>query len=174
MMDEGLERSRLLKVSGDFAYEIQMFYSTRDLIPTDQIQRNKVLLNTVIQSWAIHARNLLHFFYPIKPRDDDVLAKHYLPVPVQDTWTGKLPDHQNDEYERIRTRVDKQVVHLTFQRAEVRSDEKSWRQDIEIVTRIIETALLSWFQQADCKLLGQEALSEIGKRAKSDVPPSST
>jgi hypothetical protein len=75
--------------------------------------------NAQVESFAIHARLLLDFFYPSNPRDDDVLAKHF----VDGSWK---PPALTPALSELRQRVGKGVAHLTYSRLNVTEEEKQW------------------------------------------------
>jgi hypothetical protein len=76
--------------------------------------------NAQVESFAIHARLLLDFFYPSeKPRDDDVLAKHF----VDGAWR---PPALTPALSELRQRVGKGVAHLTYSRLNVTEEGKQW------------------------------------------------
>lgn len=87
-------------------------------------ERNNVLNNAVIESFAIHARVLLDFFYAELKREDDVVATDFFSPPS--TWIEKRPDRSKEQIDDIRTRVHKEVVHLTYARQNVRPETKQW------------------------------------------------
>jgi hypothetical protein len=75
--------------------------------------------NAQVESFAIHARNLLDFLYtPASVRADDVLAEHY----VAD-WR---PPELTAALSAIRPRVGKEIAHLTYHRAKVQVEAKNW------------------------------------------------
>ncbi len=66
----------LLVVSHHLFYEIWMFYEVAGVLNRDP-PGNTVYTNVHLESFAIHARILLDFFYN-EPRQDDVVAGHYI------------------------------------------------------------------------------------------------
>ncbi len=77
------------------------------------------LKNALLESFCIHLRNLLYFFYERKQKDD-VKAADFMPAGIR--WCpGKLPNRA-----KLKDRLDKEIAHLTWKRI---SDpkEKEWK-----------------------------------------------
>jgi hypothetical protein len=109
-------------VSKDLNYEIQMLNETAIMLsgrPDDG-----PLKNALLESFAIHARNLVLFFHPEvvpRPHPGDVLARHYVPG-----WAGvrqELPGALSV----VAQRVNKEIVHLSVERLDVGPEAKHWQ-----------------------------------------------
>ncbi len=87
----------------------------------------RVINNALLESFAIHVRALLDFFYT-PAKDDDVVAEHFL---SSDAWVKVKPHKTSDEVQKIKDRVNKEVAHLTYTRQTVRSKEWPLREIIE-------------------------------------------
>ena len=70
--------AEVLQVSDHLYYEIWMLYQTAAylFINTAQIAVTPVC-NALIESFVIHARNLLDVFYGVAPFDGDVVAEDF-------------------------------------------------------------------------------------------------
>jgi len=79
--------------------------------------------NAFIESFVIHARVLLDFFYPLKPRPDDVVAIDF--CDRAKTWEQARPE-KTDILKTIQKRVGKEAAHLTYSRQEVSQEQKHW------------------------------------------------
>jgi hypothetical protein len=93
--------------------------------------------NALLESFTLHARGLLQFFFPKAPRDDDVLAQDYFGgKPAWEDVRGDMPPALS----QIDFRVGKEVAHLTYARLSVRDEAKGW--DIrEIAAALTDVAV---------------------------------
>lgn len=95
-------------------------------LPESLNERLLITHNALVESFAVHARALLDFFYPeghpIKATD--VLAEHFFPTP--NDWLSKRPTKSIADIEKIRERVAKEIVHLTYNRQQVKLPDKVW------------------------------------------------
>lgn len=82
---------------------------------------NTILNNAVIESRLLHLRNLLDFFEQSAREKDNVLARDY----------GLRPDRINlpDKY---RTRLHKDLAHITYSRISRSEADKAWPYDVVI------------------------------------------
>jgi len=123
--------------SEHLGYEIDMFFHTGALLvskeysggdggvlfPTTSIHfaldENKVALirNALIESFLIHARSLVDFFYRDNPWEDDLIAEQYI-----EGWKDIRPSIP-EQLATLRRRVGKEIAHLTSVRTE---DGKPW------------------------------------------------
>lgn len=92
-------------------YEISMLFDTGRSLPNGVTSPVvEFVTNAVLESFAIHLRNLLDFFYPAnKPRKDDVVAASYFDSRILASDFPALSDRLRE----ARTRAHKQVSHLT-------------------------------------------------------------
>lgn len=74
----------------------------------------------LLESFAIHVRNLIEFFY-YDESGEYVRAKHFFDDPF--TWSPSRPSDVN----RLHSRASKEVTHLTTGRVSGNPPEKEWR-----------------------------------------------
>ncbi len=108
----------LLRTSHHLFYEIWMFYESGKYLKYDS-RTDAVLTNVHLESFAIHGRALLNFFY-FEAKQDDVIAEHYIK-----NWKSLCPPI-SEKLERISKRVGKEIAHLTYSRLEVTPETKGW------------------------------------------------
>jgi hypothetical protein len=75
----------------------------------------------LVESFVIHARALLHFFYPGRVSNGDVLAEHYLP-----DWSemrGDLPE----ALKQVRSGAKTEIPHLSQGRLLVSEEGRDWQ-----------------------------------------------
>jgi len=112
----------LRKASDHLHYEVWMLKCMAIGINSG-LAGNSVINNAFIESFVIHARVLLDFFYPFKHRQDDVIAIDFFDRPK--TWEEARPE-KTDILKKIHKRVGKEAAHLTYSRLKVSDEQKNW------------------------------------------------
>ncbi len=110
--------SDLLAVSHHLFYEIWMFYESARFLKQDS-KTDVVLTNVCLESFTVHGRILLDFFYN-KAQKDDVIAEHYI-----ENWKEICPMLQ-DNLKKLSYRVGKEIAHLTYARLKVTAETRGW------------------------------------------------
>jgi hypothetical protein len=78
------------------------------------------LRSALVESFAIHLRNLIDFFFPHprqSSRDDDVLAVHFYPG-----WNETI----SPALDMAKERANKEISHLTLERKDGLDPTKPW------------------------------------------------
>lgn len=133
--------NRLIQASEHLLYEYRMmFWTAKELHKA--IPKEGFAHNAILESFAIHVRNLIEFFFnDTQKYNDDVLADHYF-------------DHEKNEWKNIRPiqspllkstikQAHKQIAHLTYSRNNFSDDQKLWR-FVNIVDEI-ENVMKNYF-----------------------------
>jgi hypothetical protein len=102
-------------------YEFWMFRAVGEALLAP-VQMSQALRNALIESFAIHLRNLIDFFYPTQVQADDVIAAEFFDDPKQ--WE-KLSSVSLTLFS-ARVRAHKEVSHLTRKRIAGAPPEKGW------------------------------------------------
>ena len=128
----------LRRISEDLHYEVQMLLgSAQGLDPETTAEGN--LHNALVESFAIHLRNMLDFLWPdkLKRKSDWVIAADFFPSPSD--WE-KLRPEISQQLLDSRVRAAKEIAHLTYTRPTVDPEQKDWdvRQIANEVTRVVE------------------------------------
>ena len=107
--------------------------------------------NALVETFALHARVLLEFFYATpNPRfSDDVRAEHYFLSPA--TWHTARPDLSEDDYDGIKNRVGKEIAHLTYARQLILPEDKPW--PVSWITGLIDDATSAFVSSVDDELI---------------------
>ncbi len=113
----------LRKASNHLHYEYRMFTSLARGMASG-IAGEGVINNALLEAFTIHARALLKFLYGQNPRADDVIADDFFPTSLE--WK-KVRPKMTKLLETVRTRVGKEVAHLTYARLDVNPETKPWR-----------------------------------------------
>jgi hypothetical protein len=116
MRTSGLSDSDLAAYSGEhLLYELQMFvFAGRELARPNLAGPMRSI---VIESFVIHLRNLIDFFFTPPTHDDDVAAIHFYPQ-----WNEAIPDI----LKVARNRANKELSHLTLERKTGLHPDKPW------------------------------------------------
>jgi hypothetical protein len=109
-------------------YEISMMRGAAHLLGkqfrTESPELGMVLRNTLVESFAIHLRNLIDFLYPEKIWDTDVLADDFFPQGKRPVGFPLLPI----QLENARKRAHKQVSRCAGAKLEASySTSKFWK-----------------------------------------------
>lgn len=143
-MGVGRTKEELRTASEHLAYEIDMFRATADLLAAGSLQ-NTAVENAVLESFTVHARALVQFFFrPHKTYDDDMLAEQYV-----ENWAS-VWESVPAALVKVNERVGKEIAHLTFERLRIAPAAKSW--DIAEISRAM-SVLIDDFQRrapAEC------------------------
>lgn len=99
-------------------YEIWMLNETSRLFDSNTVKNN-----AIIESFGIHARVLLDFLYKTTGLPDDTLAVDFFDDPTE--WKKNI-EEKSEVLDNLKTRVGKEIAHLTYKRLEVTPEEKDW------------------------------------------------
>lgn len=80
--------------------------------------------NALLESFVVHVRTLIDFFYPSIARDNDVLAIDFFQDPA--VWRELTPA-LSDLLATCRERAHKEIAHLTYARLAISPKDKHWR-----------------------------------------------
>ncbi len=100
-------------------YEFHIFRWVAENLPPDK----GFQLSALLESFAIHLRNLIDFFYtqPGDARNDDVVAADFFD-PASAWNLGAIPKSLND----ARERANKEISHITYRRKGATDPTKPW------------------------------------------------
>lgn len=120
-------------------YEIMMFEGTaHKLMGNVQDQFEK---NILLESFAIHSRNLFEFFYTKKKRKDDMVVGDF--TIRKHEFILKRTRKRN--LENLTKKTNKQVAHLTYSRNNYNVSTKGW--DVSKINNYMNKTILAFF---DC------------------------
>lgn len=114
----------LREVSKHLLYEMQMFGMTMTTLgafegisPGDA---RTTMQNALMESWALHARNLLAFLYDDRPARDDAIAGDFI-----EGWREKRGP-KAALLGLAQAKASKEMAHLSYVRAQLTEDERQW------------------------------------------------
>jgi len=108
-------------VSKHVEYEIRKLIETHNALVRDEVSEE--LHDPVLESFAVHTRNLIEFFYDRVKWPTDARAEHFFSDPAK--WK-KLAGEKPPDFEEAKAKVDKQISHLTYDRVGLTQEEKGW------------------------------------------------
>ncbi len=114
------EEKKLEKSLEHLVYEIMMFDGT--VIKLTSGKNNSFETNILLESFAIHSRNLFDFFYTKKRRLDDMSAQDF----ITKRREFRLKRTKKRILENLTLEVNKQVAHLTYSRNNYNRINKGW------------------------------------------------
>ena len=127
----------------------------------ETVQCDRLMNNALLESFCIHARNVLDFLYFSKSRHpDDLSAEDFLVG--SGGWNGQMPEPLRDIYKA----VCKRVAHLTTVRLSITPDEKAWK--YSEITKDICACLRKFIDLVPKEKLGQRW--DVVKTAGFEIP----
>jgi len=152
-------------------YELSMLLETGRLLSAIQqgsIQVSQVEKSAYIESFCIHARNLIAFLYPTGRGDKDhVKAEHYFANPMN--WKTTRPKISN-KLSDARDRVSKEIGHLTTSRESIPA-KKRW--PVTTILRELKTVFEKFVECCDSSKL-DSSLSQLVPHLNLAMPSGST
>lgn len=118
----------LLAVSRHLLYEIEMLAHTASWLYTIMVvaedpdpKTRSTLRNAMLESWALHLRNLLSFIYDNRPGKGAAVAADF----VDGDWQ-QLRRELPPALRLARTRASKEIAHLLYGRAKLSDEQRTW------------------------------------------------
>jgi hypothetical protein len=101
-------------------YEAGMLYEVTVKLMNRHHEDDLIVENALLESFGVHSRNLIDFLWLNKPmKDTDAIASDYV-----GEW--KAPT-MSERLSLVKSRVGKEMVHLSYNRLDVSEDEKGWQ-----------------------------------------------
>ena len=150
-------RNELLQDLKTIRYEFQMLAATADRLASGRYSRDTAVKNALIESFALHARALLHFFYwDAKGRNgnslfgrkqaNDVIAEDFFSV-HRKTWARR--PKTTPTLVRAKHRADKQIAHITHTQRPLNTPKargKTWH--FQTIVKHLSRAMKSFLDNA--------------------------
>lgn len=146
----------LIKYSGEhLTYEIDMLlFIAGFFIPMQSTKGEKQFIqinSAIVECFVLHFRNLVEFLEPNNLRDDDVIAKDFLPINTELTpLSQRLKD--------ARKRANKEMAHLTTARQFGSPKTKEWSTGL---LNDLSIFLNEFIEKADSNFLSPLTISSI-------------
>ena len=117
-------------------YEIMMFNGTS--IKLDSGIQDQFEINTLLESFAIHSRNLFDFFYTKKKYEDDMSADDFIIKKKE----FKLRRTKKRVLANLTNKANKQIAHLTYSRNNYNPSTKGW--NVSTITKNMHNTIVSF------------------------------
>jgi len=103
-----------------------IYSSSAPFTPPSKSEGQTAQINAYVESFAIHLRSLLDFFYSDSQQahKEDVLAEHYFKDPSY--WNNNRPKLSDTEISRIKGRIGTEIAHLSYKRILLSDADKLW------------------------------------------------
>ncbi len=115
-------KKELLRASEQLYYEFWMLTSVAQGLASGMAVRGW-LQNALLESFIIHVRALLDFFYTNDPKSDDIVALDYFSD--KELWKTLRPTLSRT-LRIAKKRAGKEVAHLTYARLKTSPENKTW------------------------------------------------
>jgi hypothetical protein len=100
-------------------YEAGMLRAVTGKLMNRHHAEDQVVENALLMSFGVHNRNLIDFLWLDQPmKDTDALARDWV-----DAWEAPA---MSEHLAKVKNRVGKEMVHLSYNRLDVPDDEKGW------------------------------------------------
>ncbi len=150
-------KEKLENISHHLWYEFTMF-----LALVQELSKGYppgTMKNALLESFALHVRNLIDFLYAENPSSDDVYAGDFFPC--KEDWV-KIRPQITSLLEKVKKRANKEISHSTYSRIEVNQEEKKWR-FVEIFQEM-GRAFDAFVEKVDEELLSPEWIDFLEAR----------
>lgn len=142
-------KDKLKNISHHLWYEFTMF-----LALTQELSKRYppgTINNALLESFALHVRNLIDFLYAENLSSDDVYAGDFFPC--KEDWV-KIRPQITPLLEKVKKRANKEVSHLTYSRIKISQEEKKW--DFVRIFQEMRRAFDVFVEEVDEELLSPE------------------
>ena len=100
-------------------YEAGMLYEVTGKLMNRHYEHDPVVQNALLESFGVHNRNLIDFLWRDHPmKRTDAIARDWI-----ERWQ---PPEMSERLAHVKDRVGKEMVHLSYNRLDVRQEQKGW------------------------------------------------
>lgn len=125
MVREKRSQKILKQISNDLYYEFYMFDKCARGLNQGLAGTNRISNNALLESFGIKGRILFHFFYPPKKLlPNDVVAIDFFDNFTD--WESEKPEVDTRFIKEFCDSVSKRIVHLSYDRTEVSTEDQNW------------------------------------------------
>jgi hypothetical protein len=131
-------------LSHHLLYEIEMLHDSYSYLATiftmPSQERPRRLINALLESWALHVRNLLSFLYDDRPSKGAAIAGDFV-----DDWVA-IRGAKPDVLRVAHLKASKEMAHILWHRIQLDDDQKLWH--TEPIVLELGAALRSFLKAA--------------------------
>ena len=144
-------------------YEIEMFSGVVPVLAAvtemEDSNTKRAMRNALLESWALHLRNLLSFLYDTRPGKGDAVAAQFV-----SGWAARRGP-KPDVLKRAHAKASKEMAHMSYMRSTVTDAEKEWH--AAPIIAAIRAPLHAFLDAVPDSLL----IDRFKDRARQAVPP---
>jgi len=155
-------KKELREASEHIAYEMKILFAIE--LELGKSNEEGVNHNALLESFAVHSRILIHFFWSEKPRKDDMVATQF--VKNVEEWK-KIRPKKTELLEEVEFKAKKQVAYLTFKRLDYDFENKGWY--YEANHNELYMCSILFLKNIDTDLIGQSLKEMMSSANKSSV-----
>jgi hypothetical protein len=152
-------------LSEHLCYEVEMTYALAGWMIENQGTADQLAANAVLESFTIHLRQLIDFFWPENPRRSgdtpDALAADFF---EEGEWERLRPERPEILSEAIRRKVGWGVAHLTYGRARSKPEDKQWA--VVALAHALAPAVIAFVDNVEPGKLVPEEVERMKKCAE--------
>ena len=155
-------------------YEFDMLCGTAAQLASLDRNRQRIAYNSTMESFALHCRALVAFFFDHTTRkDSDVIAADFFAKP--DEWVQAHSIHSF--FRMVRGQASKQIAHITTERRNLNAaggKDGNWQVSdiVQAICKLIASFLASAPGQNVDSGAKQKLLELVQHNARTAVPPS--
>lgn len=144
-------------LSEHVAYEIKTLLDTHGMLVRGEVKPGTPLHDAVLESFAVHLRNLVEFLFDKVKHPDNARAEHFFGDPA--VW-HKLRGHKPHDLDKAQTQAHKQIAHITYDRV---GADKDWY--VGTLAEQVSEVCRTFLDNADEDRLGPKLL-ELKAKAR--------
>jgi hypothetical protein len=155
----------LRMLSEHLCYEVDMTYGSAAWMLGMAANADPVSQNAVLESFTIHLRQLIDFFWPENPRRSgdtpDAVAADFFD---EGEWESLCPERPEILSEAIRKKIGWGVAHLTYGRARAKPEDKPWQ--FVALAHALAPAILAFVDNVDKTKLNPDDVERMKTHAE--------
>jgi hypothetical protein len=153
----GKTEQELQQASKDVKYELDMLAAMRSFLSKGRGETDQTIWNAYIESFVLHLRNLMDFYYLSGRKNSLILAEHYVNDVIK--WKGGRPA-KTSLLKDAEQKANNLAAHLTYERLVIINSNWEWKwaaisADLKHVTNCflnhLPPAWRAWFEATDNK-----------------------
>ncbi len=137
-----------IRLSEHVAYEIDRLFATHGMLVGDVVQPGTAPHDAVLESFAVHLRNLIEFLYGPRKFENNAIAEDFFADPAR--WRA-LSGTKPEDLDRAQKQGHKQIAHISFERV---GADKRWY--VGALTERLHEVVRAFLDNADEDRIGPE------------------
>lgn len=162
-------QSQLHADSRTLLYEFDMLCGTAQQLAGIDRTHQRIAYNSTVESFALHCRALIAFFFDHKPKyDTDVVAADFFAIP--DYWASS--HNRSQCFAEALTQAHKQIAHITTERRNLNtSGGKDGVWQISDIVQAISKLMADFLASAPGQNLDPDAKQKLTELVRQNTRP---